>query len=438
MGVARGTACYTGVLADPMSSSSSLVSLSPGVRLALEPGLEPSAARALLGACGSAAAVYAASPTRLAAVVSTRVARQLAAPPSAELSAALGAVQAWAAEPDQHCLVWDDPDYPPLLRHLHDPPVLLYVVGQRAALSRAGLAIVGARQASAGGCETAAGFARHLAAAGWSVVSGLATGIDAAAHAGALAAGAQGGGTVAVLGTGADIIYPARHRALAADIVAAGGALVSELPLGAPPRPAHFPRRNRLVAGMTHGVLVVEAALQSGSLITARLAADLGREVFAIPGSLHAPLSRGCHALIRQGAKLTETVADMLEELEPGRWPAAGIARPGGPCVDVGGRDAPSLRGAVLPQDPLPVPSAGQAATVAPGAATRTTADERTFLDPTLRHVLDTLGFDPVLVDDVQRRTELPAATVQAALLRLELAGLVRRAPGGRFERAGG
>ncbi|WP_253206996.1 DNA-processing protein DprA [Verticiella alkaliphila] len=164
----------------------------PVLRLGLEPGLTPALARALLAECGSAAGVYAASPTRLAAIVGSRLARQLAAPPDSELQAAITAVQAWIAQPDQHCMGWDDPDYPPLLRHIHDPPVLLYVVGQRAALSRPGLAIVGARQGSAGGRETAEAFARHLAVAGWSIVSGLASGIDAAAHAGRTGRGARG------------------------------------------------------------------------------------------------------------------------------------------------------------------------------------------------------------------------------------------------------
>ncbi len=219
----------------------------------------------------------------------------------------------WLGEPQHYLLVWSDPDYPPLLRKIPDPPVMLYVMGDRKLLSRPQLAIVGSRNPTPMGRENARAFAKNLADAGLIITSGMALGIDGAAHRGALEAGGQ---TIAVAGTGLDRVYPSRHRDLAHDIVR-HGALVSEFPLGTPPKPENFPVRNRLISGLSLGTLVVEAALQSGSLITARLATDQGREVFAIPGSIHSPQSRGCHALIRQGVKLVETAQDILEELGP-------------------------------------------------------------------------------------------------------------------------
>jgi DNA processing protein len=266
------------------------------------------------------------------------------------------------------------------------------VNGRPELLSAPAIAMVGARNASAGGIDNAQAFARHLAAQGWCIASGLAMGIDAAGHRGALLAGPQGGGTVAVLGTGIDIVYPARNHQLAHEI-AEHGALVSELPLGCPALPHQFPRRNRIVAGLARGVLVVEAARQSGSLITARLATEIGREVFAIPGSIHSPLSRGCHALIRQGAKLVESAADILEELAP--------------------------RGA----------AGGTAAAAAPGRAPQAPSDAAE------RRVLDAMGHDPVDVDTLQRRTQLEVAALHAPQLALELDDAVARLDDGRFQR---
>ena len=260
------------------------------------------------------------------------------------------------------------------------------MTGDPAYLQGQALAVVGARNATPGGQENARAFARHLAGSGWRVVSGLALGIDAAAHEGALDAGPGGAGTVAVMGTGIDRIYPAKHRDLAHRI-AAHGALVSELPLGTGALPQHFPKRNRIVAGLARGVLVVEAAKQSGSLITARLAGESGREVFAIPGSIHSPLSRGCHALIRQGAKLVETAADITDEL--GGGPIAGTTR------------AKAQAPAALPDHP----------------------------------VLDALGFDPLHLDAIQARCGLDTPTLQAQLLELELAARVARLDDGRFQR---
>lgn len=230
--------------------------------------------------------------------------------PEVRLQAA--AALAWLEGADRHLLCWDDPGYPALLAEIADPPALLFVAGNPALLERPQLAVVGSRRASQPGLDNARLFARSLAGAGFVVTSGLALGVDGAAHQGALEAG---GGTVAVLGTGLERLYPARHKRLAADIVEQGGALVSELPLDCAPHASNFPRRNRIISGLSLGVLVVEASPSSGSLITARLALEQGREVFAIPGPIHHPGARGCHELIRQGAALVESVHDILEGL---------------------------------------------------------------------------------------------------------------------------
>ncbi len=219
--------------------------------------------------------------------------------------------RAWLAEPGRYCITLRQPHYPALLKEIPMPPPVLFVQGDPTALASQQIAMVGSRNPSPMGEQTAFQMAAQLAAAGYAVTSGLALGIDAASHRGALSVA---GRTVAVLGTGIDQVYPRSHRALTEEI-AATGAVVSEFPLGTPPRAAHFPRRNRIISGISSGTLVVEAALRSGSLITAHLAAEQGREVFAVPGSIHNPLARGCHALLRQGAKLVETITDILEEL---------------------------------------------------------------------------------------------------------------------------
>jgi DNA processing protein len=293
----------------------------------------------------------------------------------------------WLAHEQRHLVTWLDADYPALLRQIPDPPLVLYVHGSRAALSLPQLAIVGSRNPTPLGRENAAAFARSLAERGLAITSGLALGIDAAAHRGALDAG---GVTIAVCGTGLDRVYPPRNRELAHAIVARG-ALVSELPIGTPARPGNFPVRNRLISGLSLGVLVVEAALQSGSLITARLAGEQGREVFALPGSIHSPLARGCHALIRQGAKLVETAAHVLEEL--------------GPLAQVSLTTAPIA----APAEPK--------------------------LAPSERRLLDCLGHDPTHVDVLIDRSGLTADTVSSILLQLELRGLVLAGPGG-YQRA--
>lgn len=223
------------------------------------------------------------------------------------------AALAWLERPGQHLLAWDDTRYPALLAQIADPPPLIFIAGNPDILERPQLAMVGSRRASKPGMDTAAAFARSLAAAGFVITSGLALGIDGAAHQGALAVG---GATIGVLGTGIEKLYPQRHRQLAAQMAAQGSAVISEFPLDAPPNASNFPRRNRIISGLSLGVIVVEASVASGSLITARLAAEQGREVYAIPGSIHHPGARGCHQLIRDGAILVETVDHILEALQ--------------------------------------------------------------------------------------------------------------------------
>ncbi len=297
---------------------------------------------------------------------------------------------------------WQSPDYPELLAAIHDAPLLLYVRGNVELLRRPQLGIVGSRRASRGGLEHARAFAAALAQAGYLVTSGLALGIDGAAHQGALDAGQP---TLAVVGTGLDRVYPRQHGALT-ERIAAEGAVVSDLPPGTPARAAHFPQRNRIISGLSRGVLVVEASPRSGSLITARLALEQGREVFAIPGSIHNAQARGCHQLIRQGATLVETVADIEAELQawsqpvppPRRRPAAVRPRPPEPT-----------------ETPRPGPDLS-------GLAEREIA------------VMEALGYDPASTDDLCAATGLPADQLMQSLLLLEMEGLVDAAPGG-FQR---
>ena len=282
--------------------------LAAWLRLTLTPGVGAGSQRQLLAAFGLPENIYAAGHSALAAVVGSPIARTVL---EHDTAAAVDGALAWADEPGNSVITLGDPLYPAALLEIPDPPVLLYVKGDPALLSRQSIAVVGARSATPQGEANAESFSRALSEAGLCIVSGLALGIDAAAHRGGLAGP---GSTVAVIGTGADRIYPARNAALARQIAEAG-VIVSEFPLGIGPLAHNFPRRNRLIAGLAQGVLVVEAALKSGSLITARLATDCGREVFAIPGSIHSPVARGCHQLIRDGAKLVESAEDILEEL---------------------------------------------------------------------------------------------------------------------------
>jgi DNA processing protein len=298
----------------------------------------------------------------------------------------------WLEMPRHHLLRLGQPDYPERLAVLPGAPPLLFVVGDPEVLRQPALAIVGSRNPSGNGRRTATDFAADLIRYGLVVTSGLAVGIDAAAHRGALAAG---GLSVAVCGTGLDTVYPRSHARLAEEL-AAEGALISEWPPGTPALPAHFPRRNRIISGLTLGTLVVEAALRSGSLITARLAAEQGREVFAIPGSIDNPLARGCHALIRQGAKLVESAADILEELP------AQIATP-----------RPEHSGQASP-DPIPSP------------------------DPERQALLDALGHGSASLDELVERAGLTPQTLSSMLLTMELQGLVEVLPGGRYGRLRG
>jgi DNA processing protein len=298
----------------------------------------------------------------------------------------------WLQQADHHLVSRGDAAYPELLAGIPGPPERLYVIGDPEYLHLPALAIVGSRNPTAGGKQNAFEFARHLGATGFCIVSGLAQGIDAAAHRGALAAGAP---TVALLGHGIDRVYPASNHELAREI-ARHGALVSEFPLGTPPQRALFPQRNRLISGISLGTLVVEAARRSGSLITARLAADQGREVFAIPGSIHNPLSRGCHQLIRQGAKLVEAADDIVAELAP-------------------------LAGALL-QTADGSESAGERTGEEPGSE-----------DGDYARLLDVLGHDPVGTDEIVRRSGLTIDQVSSMLLILELEGKIEKLSGGRY-----
>jgi DNA processing protein len=357
--------------------------LAAWLRLLLTPGVGNETARKLLAAFGLPPAVFAQSLTALQTVVGTRIAEALQDIPE-ELEPALERLQTWLAASERHHLLsLGDERFPPELLQMADPPLLLYVLGDLSALRHPHkLAIVGSRNPTHQGAANAHQFAQALGQAGLCIVSGLALGVDGAAHEGALAAGAS---TIAVIGTGLDRVYPKRHLNLAHRI-AEHGAIISEFPLGTSPLPANFPQRNRIIAGLSQGTLVVEAALQSGSLITARLASEQGREVFAIPGSIHAPQSRGCHALIRQGAKLVESAQDILEDLQMG---APALPEEGPPTAP--------------PDDDL----------------------------------LDALGHDPVSLDALQARTGIDTATLQARLLELELDGWVGRLPGGLLQRTG-
>lgn len=351
--------------------------LAAWLRLTTIPGIGGETQRKLLAAFGLPDAVFAAGRLAARSVVGDKADLLF----DTDNAKAVALSLAWAETPGNHLLTLADADYPPALLEIADPPSLLYVRGNPALLRQRGLAVVGSRNATPQGLQTAENFARTLAGQGLAIVSGLALGIDAAAHRGALAAG---GDTVAVIGTGADRLYPARNIELALAI-AERGAIVSEFPLGTPVLAHNFPRRNRIISGLVRGVLVVEAAPESGSLITARLAAEQGREVFAIPGSIHSPVARGCHKLIKQGAKLVETAQDILEELG-------------------------SLE--------------------APAAVDTTSADDE-------HPLLAALGHDPCGLDQLAERTGQPTERLLSDLLTLELAGRIAPLPGNRYQRLG-
>ena len=377
------------------------------LRLTLTPGIGNGAARRLLARFGLPQSIFQQTEAALQLCVPAAQAKALREIPQG-WEALWQTTAQWLASaapqgPARDIVSLGDLRYPQALLDTEDPPLLLYLMGPASLLqhqpfpSDRCLAVVGSRNPTAQGAENARLFARALCGAGLTIVSGLALGVDAAAHEGALEAATSAGtmaATIAVVGTGLDRVYPRKNLDLAHRI-AAHGLIVSEYPLGTPPLPGNFPKRNRIISGLSQGTLVVEAALASGSLITARMAAEQGREVFAIPGSIHAPQSRGCHALIRQGAKLVESAQDVLEELKIPATTVPGLSHEG---VNAPGADV---------------------------------SDETE--DP----VLAALGYDPMGLDALIARTGMDASTLQVALLELELDGRVARLPGGLFQRVG-
>jgi DNA processing protein len=354
--------------------------LASWLQVTLTPGLGAAALRAMLQRFGLPQSILERKRAELAAFATPEVIASLDSTPVKE---AVERTLDWASAPGHHIVTLADDCYPRLLLEISDPPPLLYTAGALGLLQHPSLAVVGSRNATAQGERNAESFAQALSDAGFAIVSGLALGIDAAAHRGGLSGRAS---TIAVLGTGIDVRYPRRNAPLAEQI-AARGLLVSEFPLGTAPAASNFPRRNRLISGLAQGCLVVEAALASGSLITARAAADQGREVFALPGSIHSPLSKGCHALIKTGAKLVESADDILAEL--------GGFRPSG--------------------------SASTTAALAP--------------EPDAGGLLAHMGHDPVDVDSLCTRAGLSAEQVSSELLRLELDGRITSLPGGLYQR---
>ena len=368
--------------------------LTASLRLTLTPGVGNDTARKLLAAFGSAEAVFEQSPTALRQVGSDRLVSAVAQEPP-KLAELLQATTDWLAGGENRVIApIGSANYPAALLNIEDPPLVLYMMGSQLNYARAAhysiaknLAMVGSRNPTPQGESNARQFAKAFAEQGLCIVSGLALGVDGAAHDGALLGATNGCcATIAVIGTGLDRVYPKKHLALAHRI-AANGLLISEFPIGTPPLNANFPKRNRIISGLSVGTLVVEAALKSGSLITARLASEQGKDVFAIPGSIHSPQSRGCHYLIKQGAKLVETAQDVMEELR------------------------------------IPLSSVFQS---------ETDDDEAPEGDSSF---LSALGFDIVSLDAIQARTGLPTPELQAKLLELELDGFVTRLPGGLFQR---
>lgn len=353
--------------------------LEPWLRLSLIPGLGDESFRRLLVALGSPEKILAASHRELTRIVSAKLAQQICAGPARD---AIDVAAAWLEDTANRVIALGDPRYPQALLQIPDPPPVLYVKGRTDLLNAPALAIVGSRHATPQGAALAESFAATLSDAGLTIVSGLALGIDAAAHCGGLSGPSS---SIAVVGTGLDVVYPARNRPLAHQL-AASGTLVSEFPLGTGPIAGNFPRRNRLISGLARGCLVIEAAAQSGSLITARLANEQGREVFAVPGSVHSPLSKGCHQLIKQGAKLVESAQDILEELN------------------------------------LPLQRQPDTAAASP-------------VDAQEAALLQHLGFDPCDIDTLAARSGLASDVVSALLTQFEIDGRIATMPGGKYQR---
>ena len=377
--------------------------LAAWLRLQLTPGVGNTSARQLLAAFGLPQGIFDATAQALGQVVSTRQSAALQQEP-AGWQALLDTTWQWLqANPQANrVLALGDPAYPQSLLNMEDPPLLLYAMGAPQAWCDGGLvngmahciAVVGSRNPTPQGAANARQFSQALAQAGLTIVSGLALGVDGAAHEGALDGAADGQvATIAVVGTGLDRVYPRQHRDLAHRI-AQRGVLLSEYPLGTPPLSENFPRRNRIIAGLSNGTLVVEAALKSGSLITARLASEQGKDVFAIPGSIHSTQARGCHALIKQGAKLVESAQDVLEEI------------------------------------PNYVPRQSTSNSIADESIDTRASEALAQSDP----LLDALGFDPIGLDALQARTGLDIPRLQARLMELEIHGQVARLPGGLFQ----
>ena len=370
------------------------------LRLQMTPGIGSVSGRNLLRAFGDPAAIFSQSAATLRAVVQARQAQALLQLPS-DFEAIARFTQQWlqSERRQHHMLVLGDPRYPFALLEIDDPPLVLYAAGSERALNcldaSRSIAIVGSRNPTPQGLENSRAFGKALAQEGLTVVSGMALGVDAAAHRGALESDEIDLPTIAVVGTGLDRAYPAKHHHLAGAI-AERGLVLSEYPLGTVPLPANFPRRNRLIAGLSRGTLVIEAALQSGSLITAQQALDQGKEVFAIPGSIHSTQSRGCHALIKQGAQLVESVQDIFDAL--------GL-------------------------DPAAIPSGSRA------DANQTHTDILSDDGDTDSALADALGYDPATLEILQVRTGWDTGQLQARLMELELKGQVARLPGGLFQR---
>ena len=365
--------------------------LADWLRLMLTEGVGPQTARELLSHFGLPENIFSANYSTLQKCVNEKLALTLSSTPDDHIREQIDATLEWCKHPGNQVITFADANYPSSLLTIADPPPVLYVKGRAELLNRKSIAMVGSRNATLQGIQTARRFAHVLSTAGLTVVSGLALGIDGAAHEGALSEAATEGSTIAVTGTGLDLVYPAKHRELAHQI-AVHGCLVSEYPLATPGIASNFPRRNRIISGLSQGVLVVEAAAQSGSLITARSALEQGRDVFAIPGSIHSPLSKGCHQLIRQGAKLVESAQDILEEIHLQNTPLKEKVSPSNVAVN----------------------------SVNPPAMTN--------------QLLNAAGHDPVSVDELIMRTGLTMAEAQAGLLELELEGRIERLASGMYQ----
>ncbi len=375
-----------------MQQQATQKTLGPWLALFHAPNLSLSLAHRLLESLGSPEAIFNCSGAELSRLGLKKAAVEALStyrysPEAGQIGDAIRTDLTWMDQPHRDILCYSDPRYPKQLKQISSPPLVLFVIGDPDVLQHPQLAIVGSRNPSVIGKDTARAFAKHLARVGITVTSGLAIGIDGASHAGALEAG---GTTIAVMATGADRLYPRHHLELASRIMASG-ALVSEFPLGTPPRPGHFPRRNRIISGLSLGTLVVEAALKSGSLITARYAVNQNREVFAIPGSIHNPLSKGCHALIRQGAKLVEDTQDIIDEIS-----------------------------FLLPVDSLHAITGSEIL-----------QEQPVNLDPSTDRVFRLIGFEVVCMDTLVMQAKLSVAELTRHLIQLELLDFIKSVDGG-------